>query len=195
MKLSDKQLVLLSAAAQRQDGCLALPASECDTEQAAALKKLIKFGLVDEVPIRAKEPLWRETDTGRFTLKIAAEGLAALGIETEPSAPDLPASEQAPDKHCRFCPAPEPQALPRSGSKIGQVLELLRGDNGASADELCAATEWQPHTMRAALTGLRKRGYAVTLTMVADGRRAYRLPTAKTDAGSDGAASREGGTP
>ncbi|HTR15161.1 MAG TPA: DUF2924 domain-containing protein [Roseiarcus sp.] len=50
---------------------------------------------------------------------------------------------------------------PRGGIKIAQVIELLQRRDGATIAELVAATGWLPHTTRAALTGLRKRGYAV----------------------------------
>ncbi len=46
-------------------------------------------------------------------------------------------------------------------SKIGTVADLLRREGGATLAELVAATGWQPHTTRAALTGLRKKGYAI----------------------------------
>jgi Protein of unknown function (DUF3489) len=52
---------------------------------------------------------------------------------------------------------------PRDGTKIARVIELLRRDQGAALDELIAATGWLPHTARAALTGLRHRGYDVRL--------------------------------
>ena len=42
-----------------------------------------------------------------------------------------------------------------------QVIELLQCGDGATLAELVAATGWLPHTTRAALTGLRRRGYAV----------------------------------
>ncbi len=32
---------------------------------------------------------------------------------------------------------------------------------GATLDEMVAATGWLPHTTRAALTGLRKKGHAI----------------------------------
>ncbi len=54
-------------------------------------------------------------------------------------------------------------SAPRSGTKLARVLELLQRDCGATLDELITATDWLPHTTRAALTGLRKRGCAVTL--------------------------------
>jgi Protein of unknown function (DUF3489) len=52
---------------------------------------------------------------------------------------------------------------PRPGSKLDRVLGTLSTDQGATLDELTRATGWLPHTARAALTGLRKRGYDVHL--------------------------------
>jgi Protein of unknown function (DUF3489) len=48
---------------------------------------------------------------------------------------------------------------PRTGSKT--VVTLLQRDSGARIDELASATQWLPHTTRAALTGLRLRGYGI----------------------------------
>ena len=53
--------------------------------------------------------------------------------------------------------------FPRRGTKIAEVIELLQGRDGATLAELVANTGWLPHTARAALTGLRKRGYAVVI--------------------------------
>jgi hypothetical protein len=50
---------------------------------------------------------------------------------------------------------------PRAGSKLAKVIELLNRKEGVGIAELLAATEWLPHTARAALTGLRKRGIAI----------------------------------
>ena len=40
----------------------------------------------------------------------------------------------------------------------------MRREQGATMDELTAATDWLPHTTRAALSGLRKSGIAVERT-------------------------------
>ena len=40
---------------------------------------------------------------------------------------------------------------------------MLSTDKGPTLEELTGATGWLPHTARAALTGLRKRGYGVHL--------------------------------
>lgn len=65
---------------------------------------------------------------------------------------------------------PRPPVPPRPDSKLGIVLSLLQAAEGASLARLAAVTDWQPHTIRAALTGLRKRGYLITTEKVgADG--------------------------
>jgi hypothetical protein len=64
---------------------------------------------------------------------------------------------------------------PRRGTKLAEVLALLEREAGASIEELTSATGWLPHTTRAALTGLRKRGYTVLREGKAEGGSVYRL--------------------
>jgi uncharacterized protein DUF3489 len=63
-------------------------------------------------------------------------------------------------------PAPRRSSTPRGGTKLAQVVELLQQDRGASIAELIVVTGWLPHTTRAALTGLRKRGSVTTKSTV-----------------------------
>lgn len=49
----------------------------------------------------------------------------------------------------------------RSGSKASALLSLLKRKNGASLDEMIERTGWLPHTVRAAMTGLRKKGHII----------------------------------
>jgi hypothetical protein len=44
---------------------------------------------------------------------------------------------------------------------MAEVLALLARDDGATLEELVIATNWLPHSTRAALTGLRKKGHAI----------------------------------
>ncbi len=46
-------------------------------------------------------------------------------------------------------------------TKAGAILGHLMRPNGATVARLQKATGWQPHSIRATLTGLRKRGHAV----------------------------------
>ncbi|HCJ20892.1 MAG TPA: hypothetical protein DHV64_05050 [Erythrobacter sp.] len=48
-------------------------------------------------------------------------------------------------------------AKPRE-TTIGKVIALLKRKDGATLDEIIEATGWLPHTSRAALTGLKKKG-------------------------------------
>jgi DNA-binding transcriptional regulator PaaX len=41
------------------------------------------------------------------------------------------------------------------------LLTLLKTGTGASLEDMTDATGWQPHTVRAAMTGLRKKGHIV----------------------------------
>ena len=49
----------------------------------------------------------------------------------------------------------------RATTKSELVLNLLRRSEGATLGELVEATGWLPHTTRAALTGVRKKGNVV----------------------------------
>jgi uncharacterized protein DUF3489 len=65
---------------------------------------------------------------------------------------------------------------PREGSKLDRVLAMLSATSGATIAELIAATRWLPHTTRAVLTGLRKRGYELSVTRrERDGASVYRI--------------------
>jgi hypothetical protein len=78
------------------------------------------------------------------------------------------------------------RSMPRPGSKLMEVIELLRRDHGATIDELIGATNWLPHTTRAALTGLRKRGYAITRDR-SDGVTRYTIRTPNLSSDAPGA--------
>jgi biotin operon repressor len=55
--------------------------------------------------------------------------------------------------------APEPKAA--RVTKLGVLLTLLQTGTGASLEEMTDATGWQAHTVRAAMTGLRKKGHGI----------------------------------
>jgi Protein of unknown function (DUF3489) len=73
-------------------------------------------------------------------------------------------------------PKPEP-------SKSDTVKKLLSRKTGATIEELGAATNWQPHSVRAFLSGLRKKGATIVREESRNGAKAYRI--AKAAEGSD----------
>ncbi|MFN3671346.1 MAG: DUF3489 domain-containing protein [Bosea sp. (in: a-proteobacteria)] len=79
--------------------------------------------------------------------------------------PDVPADVVVPDVQTTDAITTNLQSAqvwPRSGSKLSIVLGLLEAPEGASLTRLIEVTGWLPHTTRAALTGLRKRGFTVS---------------------------------
>lgn len=184
IKLTDTQLVMLSAAAQRDDRCL-VPAPKL--KGAAAQKiagKLMAAGLVKEIKAMAGAPVWRRDDEAgiSYGLTLTPAGAKAIAIDasavpghvddqgdsgedveqTNPSL-QLEPSASDPSRDATNKTALRHPSAPRGGTKLAQVVELLQQDRGATINELMGATGWLPHTSRAALTGLRKRGFAVAL--------------------------------
>ena len=49
-------------------------------------------------------------------------------------------------------------------SNTDRVIALLKREQGASLAEIVDATSWQPHSARAALTGLKKKGHSIERT-------------------------------
>ncbi|MES2044571.1 MAG: DUF3489 domain-containing protein [Pseudomonadota bacterium] len=166
-KLDDLHLVLLSTASQREDGNV-LPVADSIADQqdriAQALPELLKHKLVDEAAGAAKMGAWREDGDDRFALIINDKGRVAIGLgEGKPE----PATED--DK------APQ-VTQPRATSKSAAVIALLQREQGATLPELIEATSWLPHTTRAALTGLRKKGHVIDKTK-RDDATCYRIAT------------------
>lgn len=46
-------------------------------------------------------------------------------------------------------------------TKVAKLLTLLQTGTGASLEDMVEATGWLPHTARAAMTGLRKKGHVI----------------------------------
>ena len=68
--------------------------------------------------------------------------------------------ESAPKPDAEATP-PTDSAAQKAPSKISQVLDLLRRKQGALLTDIVEVTGWQPHTARAALTGLKKKGHNI----------------------------------
>jgi hypothetical protein len=172
IKLTDTQLVMLNAAAQREDRCIEAPPS---LKSAAAQKiatKLLAAGLAKEIKATPDGGVWRRDDaTGQASpLKVTAAGLKAIAVEDTETAeaageisPATPREGSKVDHETAVGNVPQPAVIvaPREGSKLAAVVNLLRRDGGATVEELADTMGWLPHTTRAALTGLRKRGFGI----------------------------------
>ena len=164
-KFTDTQLIVLSKAAEREDGAARIPDR---LNRAAAAKvgaSLIARKLMREMRAKAGMPVWRADGEGRrLSLIITRAGRAAIGVddkvgERRPAETSNVGRGSAPTADNPFI-----AGSPRAGSKQALVVAMLTKDKGATLDALVEATGWLPHTTRAAITGLRKRGFAVERT-------------------------------
>ena len=165
-KLTDTQLIVLSSACRRDDGLAVRPAN---LKPGAALKvatALAAKGFVREIRAKLDAPVWREDESGRFALKILKAGKDVIGVEDAAVASEEPAPMRTSGAKERAAPTPvSPNKVTPSGSsKREQVIALLERRQGATMEDLIAATNWLPHTTRAVLCGLRKGGFAVERT-------------------------------
>ncbi len=60
-------------------------------------------------------------------------------------------------------------------TKTATILKLLKRRQGATIAQLQKPTGWQPHSVRASLTDLRKNGYDITRTQNDAGVSVYRI--------------------
>ncbi len=145
-KLNDTQSILLSSAAQRDNGSI-YPLAKTVTAGArvsAAVAALLKAGFAEEQETADLTLAYRQNGDLNFGVFATSAGLAAIGVEPNAKADDVVAAP----------------ATPRV-SKRDNVVSLLSRGEGATMAELITATGWLPHTTRAALTGLRKKGHSI----------------------------------
>src|SRR5690606_10884848 len=186
-KLSDSQLVVLSTACQRPDAFV-FPVTLKLKGNAIGnvLKSLLTKGLLEEIPGRADDTIWRYDDEGGpLTLRATRTAFEALGIEPDDTltgdaaGTDETAGTEAtePADPAPVAPTGAPARKTREGSKQAQLIGMLKRPEGASIEEIVAAFGWQAHTVRGAIAGALKKklGLDVTSEKV-DGRgRVYRI--------------------
>ena len=98
-RLTDTQLIILSAASQRDDRGVELPANVKGEAARKVVDKLIRAGLLEEVRGGGSLPVWRRNDeSGPMALCITKTGLKAIDVEDEATA--------APKKTSVLRPAP-----------------------------------------------------------------------------------------
>lgn len=186
IRLTDLQLVLLSAAAARPDSMLLPPPDSVRARGKTlerTLTKLLERELVEEVSARHEAEAWRETEDGaRLGLRLAPAGRGALGLGDERETEGTPTgsvdledgADPARDDVADLQTTTTAPRL-RPGTKQARLVEMLSQPDGAGIAAVSRALGWQGHTARAAITGLRKKGFDVQTRRDADGRTIYSI--------------------
>ena len=193
-KLTDTQLIILAAAAKRDDGAiLPLPKKlKLDSHAGATVfHDLLKKRLIAETAASSEAAAWRDGEAGQRMMLVATKaGRRAIGAaaanertvtpkagmkgrrgsrRTAPTSPTYRWTRRSRGGVAEAGPAVRP------GTKQAQVIDLLRRPQGASIAELVKATGWQQHSVRGVIAGALKKklGLAVTSKKAEDGERRY----------------------
>lgn len=157
-KLTATQTAIVEAAADRTDGNIEpLPPTLRGGARAKVIGGLLARGIVADVD-------------GKHLL--TEVGYAAVGKQ-RPAASDVQNLDATDGIQ-------EPELIPRTirpGTKLAGLIDSLRQPGGATVNQIMAATQWQAHTVRGAISGMvrKKLGYNVVSEKRADGDRLYRI--------------------
>jgi hypothetical protein len=178
-KLSDTQAILLTHAAQNETASLyPLPQTlRRGGGITRAIAALVSAGFVEERETRDADAVHRTDGDLRYGIFATAAGLAGIGI-VDGEQGDM--AQPSPEPATAPAPAPAPAASTAAASRVTKastVVALLSQPAGATLPELITATGWLPHTTRAALTGLRKKGHTI-VRYSRDGATCYRIDAA-----------------
>jgi hypothetical protein len=155
--LTIEQIELLRAAAAADDGAIDAPYDP------KTVRSLIKRGLLVALPQADVPNRLIVTEAGRSAAADASPVppvTVKLALKTEPKA---------------RAPA-EPVPLTTPKGKLGTLVVLLRNPKGATVEAMSAATGWQIHSVRGAMSGGLKKnlGYNIASEKI-DGARVYRI--------------------
>jgi hypothetical protein len=191
-KLSDTQAVILSAASQRDDGAV-LPLPETLKIKGGAVDKVLGSlkakGLIDHqgAPRGDDPPPLRITRAGLEAIGVETEDDASEGATpADTAATSADAGVQAIDAAApatgadrAAAPAKKGKAAkgkarvtktvsadkptPRTGTKQALMIDMLKRPEGATVEQIAAATGWQHHTIRGAISGALKKKLGLTV--------------------------------
>jgi hypothetical protein len=193
-KLTDTQLIVLTAAAGRHDGSiLPLP----DSIRGGAVNKVVDALIARGLAERIEDERIAVDDLVRIT----RAGLAAINVDPDDG---TPAATDANDDEDGAVAGPEPEVATtdadgatqaatvtgepigkpkraprrkREGTKQATLIGMLRRKQGATIAQIAEATGWRNHTIRGAISGALKKklGLDVTSEKTEEGPRTYRI--------------------
>ena len=163
-KLTNTQLKILSQAAQHENGMACVPERMGTVAISKLSEALVERRLMREVLTKPSMPIWRKGEDGRsISLVILKAGRDLVFEHGEALRSDKRVLLINPSESKPKGPLAPTTSLaqPRAGTKLALVIAMLSNEAGASLKALAEMAGWLPHTTRATLTGLPKRGFLI----------------------------------
>jgi len=193
-KLTDTQLIILSAASQRDDRGVDLPANLRGGSAHKVVAKLLTDGFVEEVHAHDTLPVWRRDGMeGSFALRITDRGLKAIQIDDAAAEDEAVGAQDKEGTKSRRARTKTQSDHPtrrksrnfkatgqsrgtRTESKQATVIAMLSRAKGTTISAIMKATGWQQHSVRGFFAGVVHKKLRLKLTSDKPGDdRIYRI--------------------
>jgi hypothetical protein len=166
-RLTDTQLVILSAASQRDDRGVELPANVKGEAARKVVDKLIRAGLLEEVRAGGSLPVWRrDDDSGAMALRITKSGLEAIDVEDEATAAPKETSVRPTPARAVETPAPEATASRKRISAATQKSARKKHRPGKANAKTGSLRESRPSSKQARVLAMLGRTEGATIAAI-----------------------------
>jgi hypothetical protein len=166
-RLTDTQLIILSAASQRDDRGVELPANLKGEAARKVVDKLIRAGLLEQVRAGGSLPVWRrDDDSGAMALRITKAGLDAIDVEDEPTAAPEEASVRPASTREVETPAPNAIAARKQISVAAQKSARKKHRPGKAKTEAGSPRESRPGSKQARVLAMLGRPEGATIAAI-----------------------------
>jgi hypothetical protein len=166
-RLTDTQLIILSAASQRDDRGVELPANLKGEPARKVVDKLIRAGLLEEVRAGGALPVWRrDDDSGAMALRITKTGLEAIDVEDEATtAPKETSVRLAPNSEVEK-PAPKAVAARKRISVATPKSTRKKHHPGKAKTQAGSRSDSRPGSKQARVLAMLGRPEGATIAAI-----------------------------
>jgi hypothetical protein len=166
-KLTDTQLIILSAASQRDDRGVELPANIKGEAARKAVDKLIRAGLLEEVRAAGSLPVWRrDDDGGPMALRITKSGLEAIDVQGDEAVAKETSVRSAPVRGEVEPPAAKAVASRKQISVAAQKPARKKRQPGKAETQSGSPRESRPSSKQARVLAMLGRAEGATIAAI-----------------------------